>query len=181
MNALGRRSVVLGAILAALALGLAIGTVAPAVADTEQQCMDSGMNANGDLPTCTEENGNWVASYPDDGVGGSGIPGGFVALMVLAVIAGLGVTAWRVSTARRLAADAGLDPGMATKVALMTDNGLDATYLAASMRKTQQPAASPASSKGVAERLKELKGLLDSGLVTQVEYDERRKAIIDGV
>ena len=87
---------------------------------------------------------------------------------------------WRVTTAQRLAKQAGLDPGTATQVALLSDNGLDATYLASSLR--QQSTAAPApEARDASTRLAELKSLLDQGLVTQAEYDARRQAIIDAV
>jgi hypothetical protein len=65
---------------------------------------------------------------------------------------------------------------------LLSDDGLDATYLAANLRGTQAAnQATPPPSATTAARLEELKSLLDRGLVTQSEYDERRKAIIDSV
>jgi hypothetical protein len=119
---------------------------------------------------------------------GSGIPGWFVAWGAFVVIVGIGATLWRVSTARKLANRSGMDPGMATQMTLLSDDGLDATYLAANLRGQTTPPSdglpptpSPPTSATTAERLQELKGLLDRGLVTQAEYDERRKAIIDSV
>jgi membrane protease subunit (stomatin/prohibitin family) len=115
---------------------------------------------------------------------GSGIPGWFVAWGVFVVVVGVVVTIWRVSTAQKLAKRSGMDPGLATQMTLLSDDGLDATYLASSLR--QQTAATPAPATAPAPtttsaRLAELKSLLDAGLVTQAEYDERRKAIIDSV
>jgi Short C-terminal domain len=118
---------------------------------------------------------------------GGGIPGWFIAWGVLVAIVGIGATVWRVSTAQKLAKRSGMDPGLATKMTLLSDDGLDATYLAASLRgqATPPPETPPttatASPGATAERLEELKSLLDGGLVTQAEYDERRKAIIDSV
>jgi hypothetical protein len=112
---------------------------------------------------------------------GGGIPGWFIAWGVLVVIVGIGATVWRVSTAQRLAKRSGMDPGLATQMTLLSDDGLDATYLASSLR---QPTPSPtptATPPSASERLAELRSLLDGGLVTQAEYDERRKAIIDSV
>ena len=65
---------------------------------------------------------------------GSGIPGWFVAWGVFVVVVGVGVTIWRVSTAQKLAKRSGMDPGLATQMTLLSDDGLDATYLAASLR-----------------------------------------------
>jgi hypothetical protein len=71
---------------------------------------------------------------------------------------------------------------------VLSDDGLAATYLASSLRTppgdrpaptTDVPVGTPPGT--VTARLEELKGLLDRGLVTQAEYDERRKAIIDSV
>ena len=107
--------------------------------------------------------------------------------MVGALI-GVALLVWRVSTAQKLARQSGMDPGLATQMTLLSDDGLDATYLASSLR---QPTAVDAgvvdrtrtgdTARATSERLAELKSLLDGGLVTQAEYDERRKAIIDSV
>ena len=84
-----------------------------------------------------------------------------------------------------------MDPGLATQMTLLSDDGLEATYLASSLRRpASDPAPDPVSDSApaitstpptAAARLEELKSLLDRGLVTQEEYDERRKAIIDSV
>ena len=156
---------------------------------TLQNCLDQGGDHAGGLPTCTQVNGKWVASWPDTpGPGGSGIPGAFIALFVLFVLIGVAGTVWKVATAQKLAKDSGMDPGLATRMTLLTDNGLDATYLAASLH--QQPDAGPRPEeaqepsppgRSAAARLTELGSLRDQGLVTQAEYDERRRAIIDDV
>jgi Short C-terminal domain len=152
-----------------------------------QRCIDKAADHNGEAPTCTKINGKWVASWPDDSFGGGGgVPAGFVAFFVLALVVGAAITLWKVSTARRLAEQSGMDPGVATQMALLTDDGLDATYLAASLR-GERPAATapPAPTEGppatASARLEELKGLRERGLVTQDEYDQRRKAIIESV
>jgi hypothetical protein len=179
--------------VAALTLTLAVlllCSVGPSYAGGLQQCLDQAANHNGEPPTCSKENGVWVASWPDDGGlgSGSGIPGAFVFLVVVAMIAGVGLTIWKVSTARTLARQAGMDPGMATRMTLLTDDGLDATYLASSLRPHPQPdqqpveqAPQPTAGPTATSRLRELQGLLDQGLVTQGEYDRRRQAIIDSV
>ena len=168
---------------------LLLFAAAPSYArDGLQKCLDQAADHNGEPPTCTQTaNGAWVASWPDDGGlggSGSGVPGAFVALFVLGLIAAVGLTLWKVTTAQKLARQSGMDPGLATRMTLLSDDGLDATYLASSLRQSPQPTAgSPptASPPSATARLEELKGLLDRGLVTQVEYDERRKAIIDSV
>jgi hypothetical protein len=55
-------------------------------------------------------------------------------MFVLAAVAGVGLTIWRVSLARDLARESGMDPDRATAVTLLSDDGLDATYLASSRR-----------------------------------------------
>ena len=160
----------------------------PSYADGMQKCLDKAIDHNGEMPVCTKVNGTWVASWPDGGPGagsGSGF-GGFVVFLVILGIIGAGATAvWKVSTARRLATQSGMDPGLATGMTLLSDNGLDATYLAANLRGNARQAAPAApvatSSPSATSRLEELRSLLDRGLVTQAEYDTRRQAIIDSV
>lgn len=151
-----------------------------------QRCLDKAIDHNGEPPTCTKVNGTWVASWPDDGTGsGSGFAGVIGFLAVLAIVGGIGITIWKVSTARSLARESGMNPGVATGMTLLTDDGLAATYLAANLRgSTAKPAPAPdlaSTSPSATSRLEELKGLLDRGLVTQDEYDARRQAIIDSV
>jgi hypothetical protein len=151
--------------------------------DGLQHCLDKAADHDGDLPTCTEVNGKWVASWPDDGLGGGG-SGGIVLLFVLGALIAIALVVWKVSTARKLAAQSGMDPGLATQMTLLTENGLDATYLAASLRKPVPDATTPTSASAstpAAGRLAELKSLLDTGLITQEEFDKRRLAIIDAV
>src|SRR3954452_15703196 len=174
---------------AALAVAGLIAAAGPSYADTFQDCINRAIDHNGEPPTCTKVNGAWVASWPDDSTAGFG--GGFAFLVVLAVVAAIGITVWKVSTAQKLAKQSGMDPGLATQMTLLSDDGLDATYLAASLRRPPEPpigdtsaiasaatevAAPPPSPLSTAERLTELKSLLDQGLVTPSEYDDRRKA-----
>src|SRR5690242_18832968 len=84
--------------------------------------------------------------YADDGgivvsSDSSGGSGWFVVMMVLAAIIGIGTTVWRVTMAQKLARGAGMDPSLATKMTLMTKDGLDDTYLAASLRGQMSPTA----------------------------------------
>jgi hypothetical protein len=96
-------------------------------------------------------------------------------------------TAWKVTTARSLARQSGMDPGLATQLTLLTEDGLDATYLAANLREPHAAGsvASPVGSEpqraDAAQRLTELKSLMEQGLVTPTEYEERRRAIIETV
>jgi len=104
-----------------------------------------------------------------------GPPGWFGGLFVLFIIIGIGSTVWRISAARSIARRAGMDPDDATAATLLTQNGLDATYLAANLRQSTRPVPAPRSSES---RLHELKSLLDQGLVSQAEYDKRRAEIL---
>jgi hypothetical protein len=185
MSRYGRRVVGTSAALTVLLLGGA----GPAFAGrTLQQCMDEGVTHVGEPPVCTKVNGSWVPSWPGDpSSSGGGVPGAFVLLAVFAVLLAIGLTAWKVTTARNLARQSGMDPGLATQLTLLTEDGLDATYLAANLRGPQagSPTASPVAPEppraDPAQRLTELKSLMDQGLVTPTEYEARRKAIIDTV
>ena len=125
------------------ALGLAALLVLTSVVsafaadDTFQECLDRSLEHNGQPPTCTEVDGKWVASWPDEG--GSG--GGVAVLMLLVLALGVAVLVWKVRTARALATEAGMDPGVATQMTLLTDHGLETTYLAANLRPTPGPSA----------------------------------------
>ncbi|GCD91864.1 hypothetical protein NLS1_38700 [Nocardioides sp. LS1] len=142
------------------------------------------MNDDGALPTCVQgPDGQWHAEYPDSGMPGGG---GFALLFVLAVIGGVAATAWKVSTARRMAPGAGMDEGDATAMTLLTDDGLEATYLASSLRGTPTTApvvsAEPAATApDAASRLRQLESLRDQGLVTPEEYADRRARILDAL
>jgi hypothetical protein len=145
-------------------------------------------NANGDLPTCTYLDGQWHRSYDKGpGLAGADGPGGaFAALLVLALLAGIGFTVWKVSTARRMARDSGMSVGDATAMTLLSDDGFEATYLASNLRQPTSPPATPAvggsgSSRSAADRLRELESLLAQGLISPTEYDARRQAIVDGL
>lgn len=190
-------------ILAAVGLVLAIfllSPLAPAHASsTLQECIDQAESHDGEPPTCTEVDGEYEASWPDDVSdesfnddsftddsfsGDEGFGGSFIALFVIVGLIGVGVAVWQVSTARTLAKRSGMDPNIATQMALLTDDGLEATYLAANLRQqTSPPAASTPVPPTVSasQRLTELKGLLDANLITQAEFDERRTAIIAGL
>ncbi|NPC97524.1 SHOCT domain-containing protein [Nocardioides sp. zg-DK7169] len=117
---------------------------------------------------------------------GTGIPAAFVILFVLVAALGIAATMWRVSAARRMARESGLDEGDAATMALLSEDGLGATYLASSLRARRPPADPDArtaagSARPVAERLRELTSLRDQGLITEDEHAARRRAIIDEV
>ncbi len=171
-----RRVLALGClVLLALVWGASSAFAEP---DPPARCFRA--NANGELPTCRWDGTGWTRSF-DSGGTGSSVPGGFVALAVLALLAGIAVTVWRVSTARQLARDAGLDTGQATAMTLLEDNGLEATYLAANLRDRQPRLPSGPVARSTEARLRELQELRNQGLVTSVEYDERRRAILDSL
>lgn len=108
---------------------------------------------------------------------GAEMGSGFVALFILVAMIGIAVTIWRVGTARRMARSAGMDVGDATAMTLMTDGGLESTYLASSLR--QSPGTSAPAARTPEVRLRQLQDLRDQGLVTEEEYAERRRAILD--
>lgn len=182
MSRLSRTSSALGGTTVLLLLGVA----SPSYAGSDfQSCIDQAVNHGGEPPTCTKVDGQWVASWPGDPGASGSVAGVMALLVVLGVLVAIGLLVWRVTTAQKLARQSGMDPSLATQMALLSDDGLDATYLAASLRQPQQgpgPQPLPAGSTGpAAARLAELTGLLDQGLITQAEYDERRRAIIDSV
>ena len=136
-------------------------------------------NAYGVPATCTWNGHNWSVDYPSAATGG--IPGGFVALFLLVLCVGIGITIWRVSTARQLARRAGMDQDQATAMALLEDDGLEATYLAANLRGPRPQPATESGPRSTESRLRELQQLRDDGLVNEEEYQERRRAILDSL
>lgn len=148
----------------------------PASAEEVRGCIDQGSTTEFEGPTCFEVEGPDPFSFgPVESATGL-----FGAFFILAVLVGIGVAVWKVSTARKLAQEAGMDPDVATGMTLLDENGLSATYLASSLRTAPGPVAA-ATTSSAADRLGELSRLLEGGLITQAEYDERRKAIIDSV
>jgi len=107
--------------------------------------------------------------------------GGFGGLFVLFIVIGIGITIFKVTMARSMARRSGMSEGDATAMTLLDDNGLSATYLASNLRPPAPAPDTQAAPASSAARLAELRSLLDGGLITQAEYDERRKAIIDSV
>lgn len=169
----------IGATLAIIVLG----PVASAYADTLQECIDRGAERGGEPPTCTQVGDGWKASWPDDPVAGGG-GSGIAVLMAITALIGVAFFVWKVVTARSLASQAGMDPNLATQMTLLTGSGLEATYLAASLRRPDTALSVPAPADRevpAATRLADLKSLLEADLITQAEHDERRAEIIDGV
>ena len=114
---------------------------------------------------------------------GGGIPGWFIALFVIVAMLGVGTGIWRIAMARKMAEDAGLDPNTATAVTMLSDNGIDATYLAstlASHSRTQSPPPTQRP-KAAEQRLQELQDLKDEGLITSDEYEAQRQKILGSI
>jgi hypothetical protein len=131
-------------------------------------------------PNCTVVDPPGFGSDPGMGDDG-GIPGAFVALFVLVLVAGVGATIWRITAAQRMARQSGMSESDATAMAVLSDNGLDATYVLSNLRGKAQPEPPAVAPASVAERLRQLGELRDQGLITTAEYDARRAAIIDSV
>ena len=121
------------------------------------------------------------ANFPPPNDPSSGMGDGFAGLFVLGVIASIAVTVWKVSTARRMARDSGMDEGDATAMTLLTDDGFESTYLASNLRDQKQPTAPNAVRGTAAERLEELRTLHERGLIIDQELAEARRKVIDGV
>jgi hypothetical protein len=101
---------------------------------------------------------------------------------VIGLLVGGGILFWRVWMARRMATEAGMGPGHATAMTLLTDDGLEATYVASSVRGNRAAEPAPATpTRSAGDRLRELEQLRNEGLLTPAEYDARRQAIVDSV
>lgn len=155
----------------ALALALALAGAPVALADVDPSMC---LAPDGTPTSCPAGTAPDPFSGTDPGLF-STVPKVFIAIFVVVALLGVATTVWRVSLARRMATGAGLDPGQATAVALLSENGVDAAYLAASLR----PAAPAGPS--VEDRLRELQRLRDQGLVTADEFETRRTAILDSL
>jgi len=131
----------------------------------------------------------WDEEFPDptmfDDTSGmdSGIPGIFVFMFIVVAVLGVGSFFWKIGMARDLATKSGLDPDDATALTMLTENGLEATYLASHLgdRRTTDADAPDKPVRTTEERLAELGALRDSGAITEAEYAERRRAIIDSI
>jgi hypothetical protein len=145
-------------------------------AELPDKCFESGPNF--ELPTCTNTGNGWEVSY-EDSFAGPGFPSWFVALFVLVLIVGIGTTIWRVWFVRDMATRAGMNPNQATAVSMLGQDGVTATYLAASMRGTR-PGPDP-DPRSATTRLEELEQLKARGLVTMTEYEERRRIILESI
>lgn len=111
--------------------------------------------------------------------------GGFPIVFLFPFVFAIVVTILRTRAARRMAARAGLNEQDAAATAMLTGNGLDATYLAANLR-PPMVLAGPASGAGspprtVEDRLTELDRLKQEGLITAAEYQSQRQTIVRGI
>jgi hypothetical protein len=109
----------------------------------------------------------------------------FASMFLYSIGMGIWTTVARNRAARRMATRAGLNPQDAASTAMYTPDGLDATYLVAATR-PGYPAggaapSNPASTKSVADRLRELDNLKASGLISDDEYNAQHKAIVSSV
>jgi hypothetical protein len=177
-------TLLLGWVLALVWTASAMAAEEPDPGNPPDWCFQS--NADTNPPTCSFYDGEW---HQSDTTAGGGGTGGFALIAVLVLMAGAVVTVYKVSMARDMARKSGMDAGQATAMTLLTDDGLEATYLASSLRgssptghppEQDQDTSSGSGSVGrtVSERLAELEQLREQGLVTQAEYDERRTAIL---
>ncbi len=95
--------------------------------------------------------------------GGSGIPGWFIALVVIIAVAGIGTSIWRFSVLR----SGGLNPFTARE------------QLEARLYRSQL-AAPPAAEKSIEQRLAELEDLHERGVISDAELAAGRAKIIAG-
>lgn len=100
------------------------------------------------------------------GPAGGGIPGWFIALVVIVAIAGVGTSIWRYSVLR----SGGLNPFVARE------------QLEARLNQSQimSPPPQPAAEKSIEQRLAELEDLHDRGVISDAELAAGRAKIIAG-
>ena len=123
-----------------------------------------------------------------------GFPVFFFFPFAFVFVFGIATTIWRMRMARNMAARAGLDQNAAGAISMLSPNGLDATYLAASLAtRPQYPAAYPpqvppqypappaTQPKTAEQRLLELVELKDKGLITEAEFLQRREQILGSI
>jgi hypothetical protein len=163
-------------VLAGLLLGLLLTLVAaPALADP-------GFPGDDCTPSASDPG---VLDCGSDGFDQGGLTPGddfgqiFAVVAVLMVVLAVSGVVVKVSLARGMARRSGMDEGEATAVSLLSEDGINATYLASNLRPQQtQPTEQAVGPRSVAERLAELDDLRAKGLVTEAEYAERRAAIL---
>lgn len=108
---------------------------------------------------------------------GPGVPSGFIALFVLVALFGIGTAIYKVWWAGELARRRGDDPGEARVTSFLAgDAGTAAAYVG--RVDAGSPTSQPSDERTVAERLDELAELRRRGLVTPVEFAEKRAEIL---
>ena len=191
-----RRLVAAGVLASGLLAGAVAGFTSPALADNSTPPPGVCDNMSTGDACLQDPDGTWSVqhgvsfhpSYPGD-PSDPGIPGAFIGWGIFVIAVGIGTTVWRVSTARRLARNAGLDEGDATAITLLGNDGLDAAYIASAMQSGRQRPLDPRQrpdlplprKTSVEDRLRELQRLHDEGLVTDDEYTQRRSAIVNSL
>jgi hypothetical protein len=111
-------------------------------------------------------------------VGPAGIPSGVVALFVIFAFIAIGSFVVRISLASRMAQRAKLDPTDAAMTTALSQDGLAATYVAASLAgRTSRDA--PGSTTEA--RLRELDRIHAQGLVNDEEYTAQRTRILNSL
>lgn len=114
---------------------------------------------------------------------GVGIPGWFIAVFILGALLSVGTWIWRISVTRKMAEDAGLDPNTATAVTMLSNDGVDAAYLASTLasQSRPQPPHPTQRPKTAEERLQELDALKGKGLISENEYEAQRQKILGSI
>jgi hypothetical protein len=115
------------------------------------------------------------------------IPGWFIGVVVLMIVISIGTWLYRISVARSIAENAGLDPDQAARVAMLSKDGVDAAYVASALAQRSAPPARPVAppptvpSKSVEQRLLELQGLRERGLISDEEFQAQRQKILGSI
>jgi hypothetical protein len=123
------------------------------------------------------------------------IPGWFVGVIVLMIVVSVGTWLYRISVARSIAENAGLDPDQAARVAMISKDGVEAAYVASALaqRSAPRPVSPPpvapapvvpapvAPAKTAEQRLLELQNLKDRGLISDEEFQAQRQRIVGSI
>ena len=112
----------------------------------------------------------------------------FLLVFVSTFATGIWSTFARRRAAQRMALRAGLNPQDAAATAMLTADGLDATYMVSATRPGYSGGTGAAvshdvttASKTVEDRLRELSQLKAEGLVSDEEYKTQHRAIVSSV
>jgi hypothetical protein len=95
---------------------------------------------------------------------GGGIPGGFIALMVIVAVAGVATTIWRMSVLR----SGGLNPFVAKE------------QLEARLNERLQERPPESTERSIEQRLAEIEDLHERGVISDAELTAARAKIIAG-